>query len=53
MQKCEEIVTGETQDITCCPAAGDVEGENMVLKTLQMFEADHDLAPLLLSVSRF
>ena len=45
MQKCEEIVTGETQDLTCCPAPGDIEGENMVLKTLQMFEADYDLAP--------
>ena len=41
MQKCEEIVTGETQDITCCPAPGDIEGENMVLKTLQMFEAPY------------
>ena len=45
MQKCEEIVTGETQDLTCCPAPCDIEGENMVLKTLQMFEADYDLAP--------
>ena len=35
-------------DISCCPAPSDIDdidGENMVLKTLQMFEADYDLAP--------
>ena len=45
MQKCEDIVTGGTQDISYYPARSDIGGENMVLKTLQMFEADHDLAP--------
>ena len=45
MQKCEDIVTGETKYISCGPAPSDIEEENMVLKTLQMFMADYDLAP--------
>ena len=45
MQKCEDIVTGEPKYISCGPAPSDIEEENMVLKTLQMFEADYDLAP--------